>query len=57
VTRYSEAKCVGHILQRNCLLKRVFEGNIEEKSRETERQGRRIKQLLASLNKGEGALN
>jgi len=36
---------IGHILRKNCLLKRVIEGNIEV----TRRRGRRCKQLLDDL--------
>ena len=38
-----KANWVGHILRRNCLLKHVIEGKIEEV---TERRGRRRKQLM-----------
>jgi len=36
---------IGHILHKNCHLKRVIEGNVEV----TRRQGRRCKQLLDDL--------
>jgi hypothetical protein len=37
-----KATWTGHILRRNCLLKRVIEGNFESRRR----RGRRLKQLL-----------
>jgi hypothetical protein len=40
---------IGHILCRNCLLKHVIEGKIEEKIEVTGRRGRRHKQLLDDL--------
>ena len=40
-----KAKCVGHILRRNCLLKHA----IEEKMDVTRRRGRRLEQLLNDL--------
>jgi len=40
-----KAKLIVHILHRNCLLKHVIEGMIEE----TRRRGRRRKQLLNDL--------
>ena len=39
------ANWIGHILRRNCILKHVIEGKIEEGVKETERRGRRCKQL------------
>jgi hypothetical protein len=39
-----KANWLGHILHRNCLLKHVIEGKIEE--RVTERRGRKRKQQL-----------
>ena len=45
-----EAKWVGHILRRNCLLSRVIKGKIEESVKETERRGRRRKQLPDEFN-------
>ena len=41
-----KAKWIGHILRRNCPLKQVIEGKIEERIDVTERRGRRRKQLL-----------
>jgi len=43
-----KANWIGHILHRNCLLKHVIEGKIEE--RVTVRRGRRRKQLLDDVN-------
>jgi hypothetical protein len=42
-----------HILCRNCLIIHVIEGRIEERMEVTGRRGRRIKQLLDGLRKGE----
>jgi len=44
-----KASWIGHFLNRNCLLKHVIGGKIEE----TGRQGRRHKQLLYTLRKRE----
>jgi hypothetical protein len=43
-----KANWIGHILHRNCLLKYVIEGKIEE--RVMGRRGRRRKQLLGDVN-------
>jgi hypothetical protein len=40
-----EGQCGGHILRRNCLLKRVIEGKIEGKIEVTCRRGTRRKQI------------
>jgi hypothetical protein len=40
------AKLIGHIWRRNCLLKDVIEGNIEERTEVTRGRGGRRKQLL-----------
>jgi hypothetical protein len=40
---------IGYILRRNCLLKHVNEGKIEERIKVTERWGKRRKQLLDDL--------
>ena len=40
---------IGHILCRNCLLKHVTEGKIEERIELTGRRGRRRRQLLDNL--------
>jgi len=44
-----KADWIGHILRRNCFLKRVIEGEIEGRIEVTGRRGRRHKQLLADL--------
>jgi hypothetical protein len=44
-----EADWIGHILRRNCLLKHVFEGKIEERTDVTGRRERIRKQLLVDL--------
>jgi hypothetical protein len=46
----------GHILCKNCLLKHVIEGKIEERIEVAERRGRRRKQLLHYLNEKKGYL-
>jgi hypothetical protein len=43
------AKWIGHILRRNCLLKHVIEGKVEGRIDMTGRRGRRRKQLLNDL--------
>jgi hypothetical protein len=40
-----KADWIGHILRRNCLLKHVIEGTLEERVEVTGRRGRRRKQL------------
>jgi hypothetical protein len=44
-----KANWIGHILRRNCLLKHVIEGKLEERIEVTGRRGRRRKQLLEDL--------
>jgi hypothetical protein len=44
-----KASWVGHILRRNCLLKRVIEGKLERRIEIIGRRGRRRKQLLDNL--------
>jgi hypothetical protein len=44
-----KANWIGHILLRNCLLKHVIEGKLEERIEMTGRRGRRRKQLLDDL--------
>jgi hypothetical protein len=44
-----KANWIGHILRKNCLLKHVIEGKLEERVQMTERRGRRRKQLLDYL--------
>jgi len=41
--------CIGHILRRDWLLKRVIEVKIEERVEETVRLGRRSKQLMCDF--------
>jgi hypothetical protein len=41
---------IGYILRRNCLLKHVIQGKIDEMIQVTGKRGRRIKQLLEDLN-------
>jgi hypothetical protein len=43
------AKWIGHILRRNCLLKHVTEGKLDGRIEMTGRRGRRRKQLLDDL--------
>jgi len=47
--RKREAKWIGHILRRNCLLQRVTEGKIQGGLEVTGRQGRRRRKLLDDL--------
>ena len=49
-----KAKCIGHNLRRNCILKHVTEGKIEGNIEMTERRGRRYKQLLNDLKETRG---
>jgi hypothetical protein len=49
-----KANWIGHILLRNCLLKRVIEGNIEGRIEVTGRRGRRSKRLLDDLDERKG---
>ena len=44
--RKRKANWIGHILRRNCRLKRVIEGKIKGKMDVTGRQGRRHKKVL-----------
>ena len=47
--RKRKANWIGHILQRNCLLKQVIAGKIKEEMEVTRRRGRRRKKLLDDL--------
>jgi hypothetical protein len=47
--RKRKANWIGHILRRNCLLKRVIEGKIKGELEVTRRRGRRRKKLLDDL--------
>ena len=49
-----KANWTGHTLCRNCLLKHVIEGQIEERVEVTGRRGRRRKQLLYYLKEKRG---
>jgi hypothetical protein len=48
---------IGHILRRNCLLKRVIEGKIKGRLTMTGRRGRIRKQLLDDLKERTGYWN
>jgi hypothetical protein len=47
--RKRKANWIGHILRRNCLLKKVIEGKIKGRIEVTRRRGRRRKKLLDDL--------
>jgi len=47
--RKRKAKCIGHILRRNCHLQRVIKGKIKEGIEVTGRRGRRRRKLLDDL--------
>ena len=47
--RKRKANWIGHILRRNCLLKRVIEGKINGEMKVARRRGRRRKKLLDDL--------
>jgi hypothetical protein len=49
-----EANWIGHILRRNCFLKRVIEEKIQEGIEVTGRQGRRRRKLLDDLKERRG---
>ena len=49
-----KAKCIGHVLCRNWLLKHIIKGKVEVLVEVTGRQGRRSKQLLEDFNKARG---
>jgi len=52
--RKRNAKWIGHILRRSCLLQRVIEGKIQGGIEVTERQGRRRRKLLDDLKERRG---
>jgi hypothetical protein len=58
-SKNKKVKWIGHILLRNCLLKHVVEGMIEERIEVIGRRGRRRrrKQLLDGLKKRRGYRN
>jgi hypothetical protein len=49
--RRRNANWIGHILSRNCLLKHVIEGKVEEGIKVTERRGRRHKKVQGDFKK------
>jgi len=55
VIKQRMANWIGHILHRNCLLKRATEEKIEERTEATGRRGRRHKQLLDDLKENRGS--
>jgi hypothetical protein len=52
--RMPEAKWIGHILRRNCLLQRVIKGKIKGGIEVTGRRGRRSRKLLDNLKEMRG---
>jgi hypothetical protein len=52
--RKRKANWIGHILRRNCILKRVTEGKIQRRIEVTGRQGRRRRKLLDDLKERRG---
>jgi hypothetical protein len=52
--RKRKANWIGHILRRNCLLRRVIEGKIEGGIEVTGRQGRRRRKLLGDFKERRG---
>jgi len=52
-----KANWIGHILRKNCLLKHVIEGKIEEGVEVMGTRRRRSKQLLDEVRKSEGTGN
>jgi hypothetical protein len=52
--RKRKANWIGHLLGRNCLLPRVFEGKIQEGIEVTGRRGRRRRKLLDDLKERRG---
>ena len=52
--RKREPNWIGHILRRNCFLKRVIEGKIKEEIEVTGRRGRRRRWLLDDLKERRG---
>ena len=54
--RKRKANWIGHILRRNCLLKRVIEGKIKGEMEVTRRRGRKHRKLLDDLKDREDTL-
>jgi hypothetical protein len=52
-----KANWIGHSLRRNCLLKHVTEAKVVGRTEVTGRRGRRHKQLLYDLRKGQDTVN
>jgi hypothetical protein len=52
--RKRKANWIGHILRRNCLLKRIIEGKIKGELEVTRRRGRRRKKLFDDLKDSRG---
>ena len=55
--RRRKANWTGHVLHRNCLLQDIIEGKIKERIEVIGRRGRKRKQLLDDLKKGEDTGN
>jgi len=51
--RKGKANWIGHILRRNCLLKRVIKGKIKGEMEVTRRRGRNIRSYWMTLRTGE----
>jgi hypothetical protein len=51
ITKKGKANCIGHILRRNCIQKRVIEAKIEVRIEVTGRRGIRRKKLRMTLTK------
>ena len=54
IIKSRKANSIGHILGRNCLLKRVIEGKIDGRIKVKGRRERRRKQLLDDLKEKRG---
>ena len=52
-----KANFMGHILRRNCLIKYVIEGKIQEKTEATERRGKDVSSYWVTLRRLEGTGN
>jgi len=51
--RKGKANWIGHILRRNCLLKRVIKGKIKGEMEVTRRRGRNVRSYWMTLRTGE----